>query len=96
MALWIARQIFSLVAGMSSARTPRGASAFITAFNTAGSVPTKLNPMGAKGAGEAGTVGALPAVMNAVMNALAPRGVRALDVPATSEKIWRAIHGAAV
>ena len=59
-------------------------------------VPTKLNPMGAKGAGEAGTVGALPAVMNAVMNALAPRGVRALDMPATSEKIWRAIHGAAV
>ena len=59
-------------------------------------VPTKLNPMGAKGAGEAGTVGALPAVMNAVMNALAPQGVRALDMPATSEKIWRAIHGAAV
>ncbi len=59
-------------------------------------VPTKLNPLGAKGAGEAGTVGALPAVMNAIMNALAPRGVRELDMPATSEKIWRAIHGAAV
>jgi aerobic carbon-monoxide dehydrogenase large subunit len=59
-------------------------------------VPTKLNPMGAKGAGEAGTVGALPAAMNAVMNALAPQGVGALDMPATSEKIWRAIHGAAV
>ena len=59
-------------------------------------VLTKLNPMGAKGAGEAGTVGALPAVMNAVMNALAPQGVGALDMPATSEKIWRAIHGAAV
>ena len=59
-------------------------------------VPTKLNPLGAKGAGEAGTVGALPAVMNAVMDALAPLGVRALDMPATSEKIWRAIHGATV
>ena len=59
-------------------------------------VPTKLNPMGAKGAGEAGTVGALPAVMNAVMSALAPQGVGALDMPATSEKIWRTIHGAAV
>jgi carbon-monoxide dehydrogenase large subunit len=58
-------------------------------------VPTKLNPMGAKGAGEAGTVGALPAVMNAVLNALAPLGVRDLDMPATSEKIWRAMRDAA-
>jgi carbon-monoxide dehydrogenase large subunit len=57
-------------------------------------VPTKLNPLGAKGAGEAGTVGALPAVMNAVLNALAPLGVQALDMPATSEKIWRAICAA--
>ena len=51
---------------------------------------------GAKGAGEAGTVGALPAVMNAVLDALEPLGVRSLDMPATSEKVWRAIHGAAV
>jgi aerobic carbon-monoxide dehydrogenase large subunit len=57
-------------------------------------VPTKLNPLGAKGAGEAGTVGALPAVVNAVLNALGPLGVSGLDMPATSEKIWRAIHGA--
>jgi carbon-monoxide dehydrogenase large subunit len=57
-------------------------------------VPTALNPLGAKGAGEAGTVGALPAVMNAVLNALAPLGVQALDMPATSEKIWRAICAA--
>jgi len=55
-------------------------------------VPTKLNPMDAKGAGEAGTVGALPAVMNALLNALAPLGVRALDMPATSEKVWRAMR----
>ena len=54
-------------------------------------VPTALNPLGAKGAGEAGTVGALPAVMNAVLDALAPLGVRHLDMPATPERVWRAI-----
>ena len=57
-------------------------------------VPTKLNPLGAKGAGEAGTVGALPVVINAVMSALAPLGVRELDMPATSERVWRAIQDA--
>jgi carbon-monoxide dehydrogenase large subunit len=57
-------------------------------------VPTKFNPLGAKGAGEAGTVGALPAVMNAIMDALAPLGVTALDMPATSERVWRAIRAA--
>ena len=57
-------------------------------------VPTKLNPLGAKGAGEAGTVGALPAVMNAVLDALAPLGVRDLDMPATSERVWNAIQAA--
>ena len=55
-------------------------------------VPTKLNPLGAKGAGEAGTVGALPAVINAVMDALAPLGVRALDMPASSDRVWQAIQ----
>jgi carbon-monoxide dehydrogenase large subunit len=57
-------------------------------------VPTALNPLGAKGAGEAGTVGALPAVMNAVLDALAPLGVRHLDMPATPERVWRAIQAA--
>jgi carbon-monoxide dehydrogenase large subunit len=57
-------------------------------------VPTKLNPLGAKGAGEAGTVGALPAVMNAVVDALAPLGVRHFDMPASGERVWRAIQGA--
>ncbi|HEU5320535.1 MAG TPA: molybdopterin cofactor-binding domain-containing protein, partial [Methylomirabilota bacterium] len=57
-------------------------------------VPTALNPLGAKGAGEAGTVGALPAVMNAVLDALAPAGVRHLDMPATSERVWRALRAA--
>ena len=57
-------------------------------------VPTKLNPLGAKGAGEAGTVGALPVVINAVMDALAPLGVRELDMPASSERVWAAIEAA--
>jgi carbon-monoxide dehydrogenase large subunit len=57
-------------------------------------VPTASNLLGAKGAGEAGCVGALPAVMNAVMNALAPLGVRELDMPATSARVWRAIRDA--
>ena len=55
-------------------------------------VPTKLNPLGAKGAGEAGTVGALPVVMSAVVDALAQVGVRALDMPATAERVWQAIQ----
>ena len=54
-------------------------------------VPTKRNPLGVKGAGEAGTVGAMPALMNAIMNALAPVGVTHLDMPATPERVWRAI-----
>ena len=57
-------------------------------------VPTALNPMGAKGAGEAGTVGALPAIMNAILDALGPLGVTDMAMPATSERIWRAIRDA--
>ena len=57
-------------------------------------VPTRRNPLGAKGAGEAGTVGALPAVVNAVVDALAPLGVTGLDMPATSARIWQAIRAA--
>jgi carbon-monoxide dehydrogenase large subunit len=57
-------------------------------------VPTKLNPLGVKGAGEAGTVGALPAVMNAIMDALAPLGVKELDMPATGDRVWRLIRHA--
>jgi aerobic carbon-monoxide dehydrogenase large subunit len=57
-------------------------------------VPTRTNPMGAKGAGEAGCVGSLPAVMLAIMNALETLGVHELDMPATSERVWQAIRGA--
>lgn len=58
-------------------------------------VPTQSNPLGVKGAGECGTVGALASVMNAINDALAPVGVRNLSMPATPEKVWRAIHEAA-
>jgi carbon-monoxide dehydrogenase large subunit len=54
-------------------------------------VPTKTNPLGVKGAGESGTVGALPAVMNAINDALAGIGAPYVQMPATPEKVWRAI-----
>jgi carbon-monoxide dehydrogenase large subunit len=50
-----------------------------------------LNPLGAKGIGEAGTIGSTPAVHNAVVDALAPYDVRHVDMPCTAEKIWRAL-----
>jgi carbon-monoxide dehydrogenase large subunit len=55
-------------------------------------VPTKTNLMGAKGGGEGGTTAAPAAVVNAIMDALAPFGVRHLQMPVTSEKVWRAIR----
>ena len=55
-------------------------------------VPARSNPLGVKGCGEAGVTGALPAVMNAVLDALAMRGVRHLDMPATPERIWLALQ----
>ncbi len=55
-------------------------------------VPTKTNPLGVKGAGEAGCVGALPAVANAVVDALAEFGVTHIEMPATPERIWRAMQ----
>ncbi len=57
--------------------------------------PTPLNELGAKGIGESGTVGATPAVQNAVVDALADLGVRHVDMPATPERVWRAIRAAA-
>ena len=65
---------------------------FEVAFNE---IPTPTNPIGAKGAGEAGAVGALPAMMNAVVHALAPLGVEHVEMPATPERIWRTIRDAA-
>jgi carbon-monoxide dehydrogenase large subunit len=57
-------------------------------------IPTPINPLGVKGVGEVGCVGALPAVMNAIVDALRPLGVRALDMPATPARVWEAIHAA--
>ena len=57
-------------------------------------VPTKTNPLGIKGAGEAGSVGALPAVTNALIDALSVLGVRHIDLPATPERLWRTIQEA--
>jgi carbon-monoxide dehydrogenase large subunit len=54
--------------------------------------PTWVNPLGAKGAGESGTIGSIPAVLNAVIDALAPLGVRHLDGPATPQRVWHAIE----
>ena len=57
-------------------------------------VPTKSNPLGVKGAGEAGCVGALPVVMNAVNDALLPLGIRHFEMPATPARVWQAIREA--
>ena len=59
------------------------------------SSPTDKNPLGVKGVGEAGTIGSIPAVMNAVNNALASIAAPPVDLPATPEKVWRALHSAA-
>ena len=56
--------------------------------------PSPLNPMGVKGVGEAGTIGSTPCVVNAVMDALKPLGVRHIDMPLRPEKLWRAIRDA--
>ncbi len=54
--------------------------------------PSPHNPLGVKGIGEMGTIASTPAVANAVMDALAPFGVRHIDIPLTAEKVWRAMH----
>ena len=57
-------------------------------------VPAKTNVLGAKGCGEAGCAGALPSVMNALIDALSEFGIRHIDMPATPECVWRAILNA--
>ena len=56
--------------------------------------PTPVNPLGAKGIGESGTIGSTPAVQSAVVDALSHLGVRHIDMPATAERVWRAIASA--
>ncbi len=62
--------------------------------NTDETTPCKINPLGAKGVGELGTVGGTPTVMNAVIDALRHLGVKQIEMPATAEKVWRAINQA--
>jgi aerobic carbon-monoxide dehydrogenase large subunit len=61
----------------------------------ASETPTDINPLGVKGIGEAGTIGATPAVQNAVIDAVAHLGVRHIDMPATPQRVWAAIREAA-
>jgi aerobic carbon-monoxide dehydrogenase large subunit len=56
--------------------------------------PSPVNPLGVKGAGEAGTIASTPAIANAVMDALAPFGIRHIDIPLTPAKVWAAIQNA--
>jgi aerobic carbon-monoxide dehydrogenase large subunit len=57
-------------------------------------VPAKTNPRGIKGCGEGGCAGALVSVMNAIVDALSPCGIRRIDMPATPERVWQAIRRA--
>ena len=57
-------------------------------------VKSPNNPLGVKGAGEAGTTGSLPTVMNAILDALRPAGVTHLDMPATPARVWEALQNA--
>jgi len=54
--------------------------------------PSPVNPLGVKGVGEAGTIGCSPAMVNSIVDALSPLGVRHIDMPLTPEKIWRLVH----
>jgi carbon-monoxide dehydrogenase large subunit len=55
-------------------------------------IASPRNPLGIKGAGEAGTVGAAPALVSAVLDALSPRGIDHIDMPLTPQKIWKLLH----
>jgi carbon-monoxide dehydrogenase large subunit len=71
---------------------PRAADAPDFAFDSR-PVPARTNPLGAKGCGEAGTTGALPAVMNALVDVLAREtGAAHIDMPATPERVWSALN----
>ena len=82
-----------MTSSMHSYRVPSAAElpAFVTDRTT---TPSTTNPMGVKGVGEAGTIAAPPAVVNAVVDALAPLGVTDLQKPLTPERVWRAIKDA--
>lgn len=56
--------------------------------------PTSVNPLGVKGAGQAGCIGAPQTIVNAVLDALAPLGIEHIDMPLTPERVWRAMRSA--
>jgi len=58
--------------------------------------PSPVNPLGAKGVGEAGTIGSTPAMVNSVVDALAPLGVRHIDMPMTAGKIWKLMQDSSI
>ena len=67
--------------------------AYLPRFETSRTeTPTNVNPMGVKGVGEAGTIGCTPAIVNAVVDALSPFGVKHIEMPLRPEKVWRVIH----
>jgi aerobic carbon-monoxide dehydrogenase large subunit len=70
------------------------AAEFVSFETSRRTTPSPINPLGAKGAGEAGTIGSAQAVMNAIVDALTPLGVRALDMPASPFRVWSAIQEA--
>jgi len=73
--------------------TPVSRAAHLPALEiTLNGVPTKANPLGVKGAGQAGAMAAPQAIICAVLDALAPLGVTHIDMPATPERVWRAIR----
>jgi carbon-monoxide dehydrogenase large subunit len=82
-----------LSASLMDYALPRASDSPFFAFETA-NVPCKTNPLGVKGAGEAGAIGSCPAVMNAILDALwrADYTVPALDMPATPQRIWAAME----
>jgi aerobic carbon-monoxide dehydrogenase large subunit len=69
--------------------TARGLPSFELDHTT---TPSPVNPLGVKGVGEAGTIGSTPAIVNAVVDALAPFGVTHIDMPLRGEKLWRLMH----
>ena len=78
-----------MVGGFGEYAMPRAAD--LPAFETGHTeVPTKLNPLGSKGVGEGATIGATPAVVNAVLDALAPLGVSEVSMPMTPMRVWQA------
>ncbi|MBD0290934.1 MAG: molybdopterin-dependent oxidoreductase [Thermoleophilia bacterium] len=82
-----------LTSSMHSYRIPSAAE--LPSYRTDRTVtPSSTNPMGVKGVGEAGTIASPPAVINAVIDALLPLGVAGLDMPATPERVWRALREA--